>query len=303
MKTKVLTTVLAILGSVACMAQTPEEERAQKMMDSIMQSMPENQRAMMQGILNQSKEIDDKRKAEKEKAKKAQMAKNKAAQQKNEEDFYWRNKIATNTSGKFENWQYGSADIKVSFSNGRGMPPTILKLGEVSADGQVTVLLPKLDFRNWKMESITERKGDQFGYAFNDRSLELSYSNENVKYLSTDHRTGIYRGEEYLGALSLGNSIKPVANDAPCCFDKAGDGYRAHWVFMSQASTIKGANGNIVHNLNFQSGWNLIMVRFEGSQEKSATGAMAGGPFWKNQYFSATTSLPSDAKYYFHLNQ
>ena len=304
MKSNVLTTLFMILGSLICMAQTPEEEAAQKMMDSIMESMPANQKAFMQQMMNMGKEAEEKRKKEKERAKKKQDEINEKNAAKSEKEFYWRNKIASNTQGKFQNWTHGKVDIKIRFSKGRNKPADFLKIGEISANGQVTIQLPQLDFRKWPRIPITKPASE--GDHMISSSHELTFSNKNVTYFSTRFNLGAYKGEEYLGFLNLGNAIKPVVNlNAPCCFDKAGDGYAAHWVFMSQANTIAGTNGkdgSIVHDLKFQSGWNLVMVRVEGTREKTTSG-VSGQRFWKNQYYTATTSLPSDAKYYFHSDQ
>ena len=296
MKTKINITLSMIFGFMVCVAQTPQEEQAQKMMDSIMQNMPEGQRAMMQQMMQMGKEADDKRKADREEARRKQQVKNNATQKKNEEEFYWRNKIASSTQGKFENWAHGDAEIKVIFSHGGG----VLKLGVVSANGQIKINLPDLDFRKWRRIPITQNAGE--GDLMRSSSYELNYSNKNVTYFSTIHNLGVYQGEEMIGTLDIGNSIKPVVNlNAPCCFDKAGDGYMAYWVFMSQANTIRGKNGSVIHDLKFQPGWNLIMVRVEGTKEKPSSG-IPGPKFWKNQYYTATTSLLSDAKYYFTSN-
>ncbi len=297
MKTKINIILLTIFGSVLCVAQTPQEEQAQKMMDSIMQNMPESQRAMMQQMMQKSKEVDAKRKAEKQQAKKDQASKNKMAQKEAEKKFYWRNKIASDTQGKFENWVHGDAEIKVIFSHGGG----VLKLGVVSANGQIKMNLPDLDFRKWRRIPITQNAGE--GDLMRSSSYELDYSNKNVTYFSTIHNLGVYQGEEMIGTLNIGNSIKPVVNlNAPCCFDKAGDGYMAYWVFMSQANTIVGKNGSVIHDLKFQPGWNLIMVRVEGTKEKSSSG-IPGMGFWKNQYYTATANMPADAQFYFTLNK
>lgn len=297
MKTKINIILLTIFGSIVCVAQTPQEEQAQKMMDSIMRNMPEGQRAMMQQMMQMGKDADAKRKAEREQAQKAQAKKSKIAQEKNINEFYWRNRIASNKAGKFENWRHGPAEIKVIFSHGGG----VLKLGVVSANGQIKMNLPNLDFRKWRRIPITQNAGE--GDLMRSSSYELDYSNKNVTYFSTIHNLGVYQGEKMIGTLNIGNSIKPVVNlNAPCCFDKAGDGYMAYWVFMSQANTIVGKNGSVIHDLKFQPGWNLIMVRVEGTKEKSSSGVPGPG-FWKNQYYTATTSMPSDAKFYFTLNK
>jgi len=212
-------------------------------------------------------------------------------------EFYWRDKIASNTRGKFKNWTHGAAEIKVRFYDYKTRGETFLKMGTISADGQVSMQLPELDFKKWKTIPITKPAGE--GDLMISSSYELSFSNKNVSYFSTRHSLGVYRGDMYLGFLHIGDTIKPVVNlNSPCCYHKAGDGYAAHWVFMSQANTISGTNSgdvHMVHDLRFQPGWNLIRVRVEGIREEDNS--------WKNKYYTATTTLPADAKYYFHSNQ
>lgn len=302
MKTKRLTSILILLGCMLCLAQSPEEQKAQKMMDSIMENMPASQKAFMQQMMQMGKEADEKRKTEKEQDKKDLMAKNKAAQKKNEAEFYWRDKIATDTQGKFENWQHGEAEIRTTYW-GRDKKKNEITIGRVSSNGQVTINLPKIDRLTVKPMSAGQHESER---VVGNTYLALDYSNKNVSYLSTRHNVNVYSGEENIGFIHIGNSIKPVVNlNAPCCLHKAGDGYTAYWVYTSQTNSIAGVNitedragneGKIVCDLNFQPGWNLIMERVEGTKEKSLES-------WKNQYYTSTTSLPVDAKYYFHSNQ
>ena len=301
MKTKIMIALLGSMVHMVCMGQTPEEVAGQKMLDSIMQNMPKDQRAMMQQMMQMGKDADAKRKLDKEKSRKQQTAKNKASKKRNEMEFYWRNTIATNTQGKFENWPYGEAVVRAKFYNRATKKFMDMELGSVSAEGQVTVALPKLDFSEWPRIPITKPSSEGDHMLSNADLLE--FSNTNATYLSTRFNLGIYRDGEQLGHLKMGNSIKPVVNlNAPCCFDKAGDGYTAYWVYMSQANTINGNKDGVKHDLSFQAGWNLVTVKVEGVKEKPSNG-IPGPNYWKNQYYTATTTLPEDAKYYFTSNQ
>lgn len=306
LKSIVSTILMLLFVGMAGFPQNPEEERAQKMMDSIMENMPADQKQFMQQMMQMGKEADENRKKEREEARKAQDAKNKVAQKKSEDDFYWRNTTASDTQGKFSNWSFGKADIKVRFSNGWNKPADYLKVGEISATGQVTIDLPKIDFRKWPKTPIT--KADNEGDAMWDNLESLVFSNEGVTYFSTRFSLHILRGEEELGNLKIGNTIKPVVNlNSPCCIGKAGDGYTAHWMYMSQANSIQGTTysngtngdrGEVVHDLHFQPGWNLVKVKVEGRKGKPESG-ISGASYWKNKYYTASTDLPSDAKYYF----
>ncbi len=301
MKTKLLLIVLTLFAIVTSVrAQSPEE--MQKMMDSMMQNVPEDQKAFIKQMMKKGQEADDQRRAKKEEAKKNQMAKNEAAKKRSEDEFYWRNTIASNTSGKFEKWPHGDATIKAKLYNRETKQFMDLELGTVSETGQITIQLPSIDFREWPRVPINKSSSEGDQMLVDTEHLE--FSNTNVTYFSTRFDLAIYKGDSALGYLKIGNSIKPVVNlNAPCCFDKGGDGYTAHWVFMSQANTISGANESVSHNLQFKAGWNLVKVLVEGYKEQSSTGMVAGGPFWKNKFYTSTTTVPADAKYYFTSNQ
>jgi len=297
MKTKVVVIVMFALASLSGMAQSDEEKKALKMMDSMMGSLPEDQKAFMQQMMQMGAEADEKRKKTKEQANIAREKQAKIDAKKGEMEFYWRNKIASNTQGKFENWTYGTAEIKARFYDTKTKGATYLNMGAISANGQISWQLPSLDYSKWQTVPITKPSGE--GDFMISSSLELNFSNKDVSYFSTQHNLGVYKGDAYLGFLQLGNTIKPVVNlNSPCCFHKAGDGYAAHWVYMSDANTISGTQEgdvHIVHDLQFQPGWNLILIRVEGIKAEDNS--------WKNKYYKATTKLPTDAKYYFHSNQ
>jgi len=316
MKTKVLLIVLTLFAiGTSVRAQSPEE--MQKMMDSLMGNIPDDQKAFIQQMMKKGQEADNRRQVQKEQAQKEQRAKNQAARKEAEMEFYWRNKIATNTSGKFENWSFGKCDIKVRFSKGYNMPVDFLKVGVILADGQVRIELPNVDYKKWQTRPITKPAGEGDQMLFN--TDHLAFSNENVQYFSTRFTLEVHSGEEYLGSLNLGNSVKPVTNlNAPCCFDKAGDGYAAFWVYMSQPNTITGTkefttkgttdlgktindSGKIVHDLNFKAGWNLVLALVEGAIHKPSSG-IPDPIFWQNQYYTVSETTPIDLKYYFTSN-
>lgn len=305
MKIKINIILLTLFGSMVGIAQTPQEEQAQKMMDSIMQNMPESQRAMMKQMMQKGKEADAKRKVQREQMQKAQATKSEANHEKSIHEFYWRNRIASNKAGKFENWAHGQAEIRTTYW-GRDRTKNEIIIGSISASGQVTIALPDIDKSTIKTMSTSQHESER---VVGNTYLELNYSNKNAGYLSTRHNANVYAQGQRIGFIDIGNDIKPVVNlNAPCCFDKAGDGYTAYWIYTSPANRIKGtknidgAEGRIVCDLNFQSGWNLVMERVEGAREKPSSG-MSGPGFWKNQYYTAAASMPIDAKFYFTLNK
>ena len=304
MKTKIMIALLGSMVHMVCMGQTPEEVAGQKMLDSIMQNMPEDQRAMMQQMMQMGKDADAKRKAQKKEAQKAQAAKSRADQEKSVNEFYWRNRIASNKAGKFENWQHGPAEIRTSYWK-RDRTKIELAIGSISASGQVTLSLPEIDRLTLKRISDNQPESERI---VGNTQFELSYSKTNAGYFSTRHNVNVYVKDKRIGFMDIGNDIKPVVNlNAPCCFDKAGDGYTGYWIYTSSANSIEGtkyiddAGGKVVCDLNFQPGWNLIMERVEGTREKPSSG-IPGKGFWKDQFYTATTGMPSDAKFYFTLN-
>lgn len=305
MKNRLLIIVVAVLAiTTTVQAQTPtNEEEANKMMDSIMNKMPPGMRNMME----QAMRDEEKRKAEKKQVKKSQ----KKSEQKrvykpvvsevktkdNADSFYWLGKIASNTQGKFANWPHGKADIKISFYNRKSKTYSYLKIGEISNQGQVAISLPEIDFRKWKRIPIMKHhsEGDDL-FGSGDR-LGLEYSNENVTYFATRHSLRVMQGDNDLGGLSIANSVITNGNlNSPYGSGKAGDGYIAYWVYMSQANIVKEKEGNpnpsVDTNLEFKKGWNIVITRVEGKDPDK----------WENKFHTATTTLPPDAKYYFYSN-
>ena len=308
---KLKLSLIIFLVCAVCFAQIPEEKQAKKMMDSMMATLPADQKAFMEQMMSKGKEVEKQRKAKKAAEKKKQRMENERLQKlmrsetkskENADSYYWKNKIASTTQGKFNNWSFGKADIKIRFSKGWNKPADYLKIGEISAKGQVTISLPEIDFRKWAKTPITNAysEGDDLFY---DLNKTLEYSNKNVTYFASRYGLSVMQGDKDLGTLNVANSVVTLGNlNAPCCMHKGGDGYIAYWVYMSHANTVKekvsNPNLSVDTNLEFKKGWNIVITRVKGKKEGSYREPYQLGE-WKNKYHTAMTTMPADAKYYF----
>lgn len=247
----------------------------------------------MKKMMEQMKKQDSLAALARKRKQKARTNKSTQQKKKSSNDYYWRNKIASSTQGKFSNWSFGKADLKIGFYERKSKSYEYLKIGEISAEGQVSISLPNVDSKKWAKTLITtgHSEGDDL---FHDFNKELEYSNKNATYFASRFRLNVIQGDKNLGVLSVANSVITDGNlNAPCCRHKAGDGYIAYWVYMSDATTIRGKknakNQFIDTNVALKKGWNIVLTRVEGNEANS----------WKSKYHSTSTSLPNDAKFYF----
>ena len=296
---KLIMFIALILAVTVSFAQlTPEQKKqveeakkkaaeAQKQLEKMMNN-PE-----MKKMMEQAKKQDALYEAERKKQKSKKVVKKTQQKKKGAVDYYWYNKIASNTQGKFSNWSFGKADLKIGFYERKSKSYEYLKIGEISDQGQVTISLPNIDSRKWAKTPITTSysEGDDLFY---DLKKIIKHSNTSVKYFASRFSLNVIQGDKNLGTLSVANSVFTDGNlNAPCCSYKAGDGYIAYWVYMTDANTMQGKSntkGQVIEtNLSFKKGWNIVLTRVEGNVANS----------WKNKYHTATTAMPSGAKYYF----
>ncbi len=296
---KLIVFIVLIFATTVSFAQlTPEQKKqieeakkkeadARKKVKEMMDS-PEYKKAM-----EQVKKQDALYEVERKKQQKQTVKKQPQQKKKNADDYYWYNKIASNTQGKFSNWSFGKADLKIGFYERKSKSYEYLKIGEISDNGQVSISLPNVDSKKWAKTAITtgHSQGDDL---FHDFKKTIIHSNPSVKYFASRFRLNVMQADKNLGVLSVANSVITDGNlNAPCCSHKAGDGYIAYWVYMTDSNTMQGkvsTKGQITEtNLAFKKGWNIVLTRVEGNKTNS----------WKNKYHTATTTMPSDAKYYF----
>lgn len=303
MKTVLILIILSIGCQIGLMAQTPEQqkqkEEAKRKMDSIM-NLP-HIKAIMKEAKAQEVEfekLEKKRKADEKLKPKAKKEVKPKPTKNGKDSFYWQNTIASNTSGQFSNWSYGSASIRVGLYDRNIRGYIYVPFGTISKEGQINIQLPSIEEDKLPFKTITTPYGEgettfYFGH--------LNYSNSKVEWLSTRFSLQVHQGEKVLGYLKMGNTIKPVVNlNSPCCTGKAGDGYAISWVYVTDATKVDGetdskTGGKIVHDMNIKQGWNLIKIEVSGEDEFNR---------WKNKKHTTLSSLPTNTKYYFmkHLD-
>ncbi|NER17515.1 hypothetical protein [Spongiivirga citrea] len=314
MKAKILVIAIFFLFTGQVHSQTQEQqeqiEKAKRMLDSI-KNLPQYKEAMERAknamdmipksVLEKGREENLRRKQQKEEEKKALAAKNKISREKGMNEYYWRNRIASDTAGKFENWSFGNVEIRSRYRN-KEMKWEELKMGTISSDGTVNIKLPAID--TFTLRTMNQHQHETEMVLTKDEWL--TYSNPNTGYFSTRFTMDIFQGEKRLGTLSLGNDVVPVVNlNSPFGYGKPGDGYTAFWVYVSETNSITGTKsmetanpndaGKITHNLHFKQGWNIIKVKVSGKINTLRTGKEQ----WKNKEHTAMTSLPSDCKFFF----
>ncbi len=296
---KILVCALLVIGWFSVQAQSPEEVRAKKMLDSIMSNMPDDQKGFMEQMMKQGEEADKRRNEEKQAKQEAREKQNAQQREASKNEFFWRNTIASNADGRLTDWGYGAANIRAQLYNRSQRKYMSIAMGEVSADGRITLKLPSVDLNELGGINITKNYSEG-QFVFSDK---LTYSNEDTRYISTRFTLEVHQGDKVLGNLKMGNSIEPVVNlNAPRCSANAGDGYIVYWVYMSGATEVSGSDQmeqsqakgrSATYNLKFKPGWNLIKAEVTGEVAGLST------PYWKTKAFSALTTMPADARYYF----
>ena len=301
MKPILLSIALSMLCQLITLAQTPEQmkqmEAAKHKADSIMNS-PQMKEMMQKAKAMEAKFA--KQEAQRKKSEKLKPREKPAAKVSNNNvsDFYWYNTIGSDTNGTFKDWSYGAASLRVGFYDRKAKAYIYLPFGSISAAGQVKIELPQIDETKLPFKPITKDYSEGENIFYNNA---LQFTNTNAKWVSTRFNFEVYKGDKTIGYIKIGNHIKPVVNlNSPCCTHKAGDGYSISWVFVTTPTNITGAKtletgGKVVHNLNFTKGWNLLKIAVDGSTSASGDTQQ----LWLNKEHAATTTLPSDAKYYF----
>ncbi|MGB5237934.1 MAG: hypothetical protein WBN59_09905, partial [Flavobacteriaceae bacterium] len=140
---KFLVTIITFTFVLQGISQTPDQqkkmeemqrdaEEAQKKAMEMMENNPQFQEAMkmMEGAEEEYKQEEMRRQVEAEK-------KQKDAAKDHLKDFYWRNKVASNRQGVFENWQWGTAEIAYWDGEG-GYNPGRVPYEEYVIVGKVT---------------------------------------------------------------------------------------------------------------------------------------------------------------------
>ena len=302
MKAKIyLTMCLMIFLIGSCNSQTPEQKKmmeeiekkaaeAQLVADSIMNT-PE-----MKKLIEQGKEIEAAGKAEREKrlAKEKKSSKIQAATPLNT-DYLKDFQISKGSAKKFDNWQFGSAELYVFKHLPFGKDPkTQYKVGSIGSDGNFDFAMPE-------NINIENRISDFFKCPnVGSPPPKTEYSDSNI--LLGSRVVSVIQNGKRIGNISLATSRQQVYNFSPAHQFRGDPGYRLSWWYAEKESSAnvicdrvydnygEKFEMRIIYNLEFKLGWNLIKTEvLEAHSPK----------FYKTQKHSIVTSTSSDAKWVF----
>jgi len=308
--TCIITMLFLFIGMIGFAQLTPEQqkqaEEAQKKAMEMMQNNPQ-----MKKMMEQIKAQEANKKAENEKKHSAAEKENAIKRAKHMEEFYWRNKVASNTNGKFANWKHGSVDIAIYDGNGKQdaqgqfIDKKYIIVGKISTDGQVSVNFPN-SIRT--PHPIGKSLIPEMHSVYN---ADVTFSDPDVPYRWPGFTLSIIKDYHLLGTLFIGNSERTTYNlAAPCCINYGDEGYRLYWVYVKEACTAnlrkefkqnkvfdgeveKIVDQSIMYDLNFKSGWNLIKSEVIGNY------TIGGRTVYKNKVHTVVSTMPAAAKYYF----
>ncbi len=303
----------------SCNSQTPEQkkqiEEAQKQAEEatkkameMMKNNPQYKEALKMMEEGKQKIKDDDENKKKEKEERGEIAKN------HMEEFYWRNKVASDTNGKFTHWKWGDVNIgyydgdKRMDKEGNYIDKKYVILGRISSTGIVTMDLHS----NVKTNRIISN--GLFPQMYDEQNEEVTFSKPNTPYLWTNFTLDVIQGGNQIGSLYMGNSERTTHNlVSPNIMGKYGDeGYLLYWAYSGGTCTAT-ANKSIKNssfpygehnikldkqvaiNLTFSKGWNLIKISVDDSTEQ------AGQKWLTKKSYTTVSGMPSDAKYYFKL--
>ena len=309
---KLLTFTLGVLliGSTALAQPTPEEqkkiEEAQKKAMEIMKNNPQFKDAvkMMQDAEEQMRQERSREQLENEK-------RQKDANADHLNEFYWRNKVVSDTKGNFSDWSWG--EVAIGYYGGNGKRGADGKLayedykivGSISSNGKV-----QMDFPSQVKNNRVISRG-LFPEMLDFNANDAVYTNPEAPYLWYGYALSVLREGQKIGDLYIGNSERTTENLASPAFVNRGDeGYLAYWVYSGEAchvtydlnepevKLIVGETEEIVDryvrvDLDFKRGWNLIKIEVNGNH------SIGGETRWKWKNYSLADAMPSDAKYYF----
>lgn len=302
---------LSIIFSLAMVAQpTPEQqkqaEEAQQKAMEMMKNNPQFQEAMkmMEGAEEQMKQERMQKQLEKEKHLKD-------AAKDHLKDFYWRNKVASDTQGKFSDWSWG--DVEIGYYGGKakmgsdGKIPYeyFVAVGKIGNNGKVQMNLPS------QVETNRVIKNGLFPQMHEILSDDVSFSDPEAPFLWSGYILTVIKGTNAIGYLYMGNSERTTHNLASPSDMKYGDeGYLLYWAYSGKACKatyskdnqavriLEGEAEKTVDqytrvNLNFKPGWNLLKIEVNGNHP------IGNRTRWKWKTYDTVDNMPSDARYYF----
>lgn len=287
-------------------SQTPEQQKmidkAIKMQDSIMQCITLEE--MLQQANTQEKRLESAKKTNKSET--SPIPKTVKSEYK-----YWKNTLVSNNDNKLKNWNYGDADLVFNYRyDSRKDKVEYVKVGVIKADGtivlnptnQVPILKPLKDFKD----------SNNFYDIHNPASYQ--YSNENSGFKLNAYLL-VYQNDQQIGILTLGNSEKVTLNLlTPGDLYFGDEGYILSWVYVDEACAIKANENwkgdlsntgtpllvetNVIYNLSFNTGWNLVKTEVIGTYE-FPDAPEEDRSRYKKHLHTSIPSIPNDVTYFF----
>ena len=288
--------------------QQKEIEEAQAKAMEMMKNNPQFEEAMkmMEGAEEEFKQ-EKMMKAEEEK-RREEAAKDRR------KEFYWRNKVGSDTQGKFSDWSWGETEIgyydgTVKRAPGGKIPYEGYRIvGKISSSGQVQMDLPSQVKNN---RVISKGLFPEMHEISND---DINFSNPEAPFLWFGFTLHVLKDGKEIGSLYIGNSERATHNlAAPAFLNRGEEGYLAYWAYIGEAckATYTKENQNAGINsgeisktvdrytrldLNFKPGWNLVKIEIKGHH------SIGQVTFWKTKEYSVVPEMPSDARYYFRYD-
>jgi len=241
-KLPLILSMLFLLTGIFGFAQlTPEQKKQQeeaqkkaveyqKKVMEMMESQPG-----MKDFMKQIQAAEAQREVDNKKKNTAAEKKRIADSKKHMEEFYWRNKVASNTNGKFKDWKWGAVEIGYNNEESRrnSRAKKYIILGRISNDGLVTMSLPETVKRN---RIISNGLLPQMHELTND---EITFSNPNTPYLYYGFVLQVIKEDKSIGYITIGNSERATHNLTVPHMQKYGDvGYLLYWAYHSNCRYI-----------------------------------------------------------------
>lgn len=293
--------MLLILIGFSTFGQTPEQQKliakAEHMRDSIMNT-PE-----MKAIMKQADEMKKKQKTSEKVSPIPKAIKR--------EDKYWDNTLSSNNTNKLTNWNNKAADLVFNYAyDSRNDKLNNVKVGIIKADGTIelhpTTKVPDLKpLNNFKNSNL-------FFDIHNPDAYQ--YTNETTGFKLNSYLM-VYQNEQKIGTLTIGNSVKVTRNLlTPGDLYFGDEGYILSWVYVENDCAIKATENwkgdlsntgtpllvetNVVYDLNFKAGWNLVKTEVIGTYHFPNAPEEDRSRYKKHKH-TMVNAIPSDATYYF----
>ncbi|TXD83649.1 hypothetical protein ESY86_08785 [Subsaximicrobium wynnwilliamsii] len=292
---------LLLLICFSNFAQTPEQQemmvKAERMRDSIMNT-PE-----MKAMMKQANELEKKQKSNVKTSPIPKAIKT--------EDKYWKNTLVSIHNNKLTNWNLGAADLVFNYSyDSRNDKLNSVKVGTIKADGTIalnpTSKVPDLKpLSNFKNSNVFFDIHDPASYQFTNEATGFKLNSYVL----------VYQNNQKIGVLTIGNSEKVTLNLLTSGDLYYGDeGYMLSWAYVEKDCAIKAnehwkgdlsntgtpliVETNVVYDLSFKTGWNLVKTEVIGKYEFPNAPEEDRSRYKKHKH-TVVPSIPVEATYYF----